>query len=210
MKKFSFKKVAMMGVAAIMAMSTMSISAFAANIPSEKIYAMSQEETRARGFEIIDGDIYGLDGVLLIDMTNGLTPDGYALDENFAVQTPDMYEDISETDIMPLSTEIFNGGKNLNENKDGNQGVNLGDSFTASADETTAYLEYCSGEPTGVNFSIINKTRNTLVEFVFNVQPGKTSKGIGVYNSARPKDKYFAQASGYKSSGYASMIVTLK
>lgn len=200
------KKAIALGLAAVSAMSMTAL----ADTPSAEIYALSQEEANARGFQIIDEDIYSLDGVLLIDMTNGFTPDGYELDADFSVQTPDMHENADAMDIMPMSLDIFDGGITLSKNVDGNQGVILGDSFKGSAGETKAYLTYYSGEPTGVNFGIYNKTRNTVVEYVYNIKPGKTSKGVTVYNSSHPNDSYVAQTSGYQSSGYASLYVELK
>lgn len=210
MKKF--KKIIALGCAAVMAVSAMSISAFAA---SDEIYALSEEETRARGFVIINEDIYDLSGKLIIDMENGFTPDGSTLDENFKVTYPSnttmSIGTVSNFDnfASPLSYNdpIFYGTANVYKNVDGNQGRQYGSDFKMTADEPYVGLAYYSGNVSGLNIAVHNKTRNTLVDWVSNVLPGKISSGIYVYNAARPNDYYKAVVSSEGSSGNATFKI---
>ena len=210
MKKF--KKIIAMGCAAVMAVSAMSMSAFAA---SDEIYALSEEETRARGFVIINEDIYDLNGNLIIDMENGFTPDGSTLDENFKVtyasNTTMSVRTISNFDnfTSPLSFNdpIFSGTADVNMNVDGNQGDQYGPDFKMTAAEPYVHLAYYSGNVSGLNIAVHNKTRNTLVDWVSNVLPGYISAGIYVYNAARPNDYYKAVVSGQGSSGNATFKI---
>lgn len=57
----------------------------------------SDIDTKARGYQLIDGNVCDLKGNLLIEMENGLTKDGLSLDPNFRVY------DAEEEDIKPLT-----------------------------------------------------------------------------------------------------------
>lgn len=130
---------------------------------------MTQKETRTRGFEIVNEDIYDLNGNLLIDMTDDFTPDGYSLDPEFKVS------DISSDtlSVMPHSTTIANGTYSLNLNTTGEQGKPIGTTFKLTSDEHNVYVEYISGSAATVNFGLINIQRNSMVDWVPSVEPGK-------------------------------------
>jgi hypothetical protein len=140
-------------------------------------------------------------------MYDGVTADGYALDPNFTVHDPSTYVQIDEDEISLMTTDIFSGTKYLNKNIDGNQGVQLGSDFKVSSSEPNCRLTYNSGVPTGVNFGVYNVTRGTVVEWVPNVLPGKSSIDVFAYTSSRPNDMYRAMGSAEGSAGNASLRV---
>lgn len=192
------RKIITMGLAAIMAVSAMSISAMATEIdesnPSYEIYSLTQEETRARGFEIIDEDIYDLNGNLLIDMTDGFTPDGYTLDPEFKVSTS------SEADvIMPRSTNIANGTYTLNLNTTGEQRKDIGSTFKLTSDEPDVYVKYVSGSAASVNFGLVNIPRNSMVDWIPSVKPGRS----GYLNGYASSDTWKLVASAQDRAGNA-------
>ncbi len=163
------------------------------------------KDTASRGYQLIDGDVYDLDGNLLIKLYNGFTADGYALDPNFTVYDA---EDLDDRDgITTLAaSDIYDGTKYLYKNTDGNQGVQLGSNFTLTSSKSNVYLGYDSGEPSGVNFAVLNVTRDTVVQWISNIKAEK-SKSISVYNSSRPDDTYSVKASAVDVSGNATLQV---
>lgn len=159
----------------------------------------STDDTTSKGYQLIDGNVCDLSGNVLIEMRNGFTPDGYALDPNFKVSYP-----VKSEAIVPYSataTELYNGTMSLALNTDGNQGKQVGESFKATSEEPDVVCFYRSGQPSGVNFAVVNTTRDTLVTFVPNVQPGEQTDPIPTYNSGRPSDNYRVKASAEGSAG---------
>lgn len=194
MKKF--KKVMAMSCAAIMAVSAMSVSAFAA---SDEIYALSRDETMSRGFIVIDEDIYDLNGNMLIDMNDGFTPDGYTLDPEFRVAVDNSVE---KKNIVPYSTNIASGTFTLNLNTTGNESIQIGRTFELTASEPDVYVQYKSGSAAAVNFGLVNITRNTMVEWVPSVKPGKDDYLHGYASN----DEWKLVASAQNVAGNAKII----
>lgn len=163
------------------------------------------KDTASRGYQLIDGDVYDLDGNLLFKMYNGVTADGYALDPNFAVYAAEDLDDRNEITTLAAS-DIYDGTKYLYKNTDGNQGVQLGSNFTLTSSKPDVYLGYSSGEPSGVNFAVLNVTQDTVVKWISNILAGD-SKSVSVYNSSRPDDTYMVKASAVDVSGNATLEV---
>lgn len=165
-------------------------------------------DTTSRGYQLINGDVYDLNGNLLIKMYDGFTGDGYTLDPNFKVYYPSNdSEAVDKNVVLPMSTDLFNGTKDLPLNTDGNQGTYLCNDFTVSSSEPDVWCKYSSGVPSGVNFAVLNITRNTAVGWVPNLQAGRSDTVDGVYNSARPNDHYAVKASAQGSAGSAKLQV---
>jgi|GEM_PF-1110688 hypothetical protein len=195
LKSIKIKKIISITLAAIMMLSIGCLSTSAEEL----------KDTASRGYQLIDGDVYDLDGNLLIKLYNGVTADGYALDPNFTVYDA---EDLDDRDgITTLAaSDIYDGTKYLYKNTDGNQGVQLGSNFTLTSSKSNVYLGYDSGEPSGVNFAVLNVTRDTVVQWISNIKAEK-SKSISVYNSSRPDDTYSVKASAVDVSGNATLQV---
>jgi len=195
LKSIKIKKIISITLAAIMMLSIGCLSTSAEEL----------KDTASRGYQLIDGDVYDLDGNLLIKLYNGFTADGYALDPNFTVYDA---EDLDDRDgITTLAaSDIYDGTKYLYKNTDGNQGVQLGSNFTLTSSKSNVYLGYDSGEPSGVNFAVLNVTRDTVVQWISNIKAEK-SKSISVYNSSRPDDTYSVKASAVDVSGNATLQV---
>lgn len=194
LKSIKIKKIISITLAAIMMLSIGCLSTSAEEL----------KDTVSRGYQLIDGDVYDLDGNLLIKLYNGVTADGYALDPNFTVYDA---EDLDDRGITTLAaSDIYDGTKYLYKNTDGNQGVQLGSNFTLTSSKSNVYLGYDSGEPSGVNFSVLNVTRDTVVQWISNIKVEK-SKSISVYNSSRPDDTYSVKASAVDVSGNATLQV---
>lgn len=157
-------------------------------------------DTTARGYQLINGDVCDLSGNLLIKMHNGFTADGYTLDPNFRVQYPSA-SDPDESVLRASSSTIFSGTIALKLNTTGEQGKQLGDNFKATSDEPDVFCKYISGNPAGVNFSVFNITRNSLILFVPNVQAGSNTGDIATHNTTRPDDTYRVTASAEGSTG---------
>ncbi len=180
-------------------------------VPLTAVYAQgtNSSDTMARGYQLINGDVYDLHGNLLIKMHDGRTPDGYTLDPNFTVYdaSTDANTQVLTADntVSPDSIVIYSGTKNLNLNVDGNQGVQLGSDFTVSSSQPNVRFTYSSGVPSGVNFAVDNVTRGTTAGWVSNLQPGH-SKSILVYNGS-PSDTYRVKASAQGSAGTATVEV---
>lgn len=210
MKFTRIKKTIAMGLAAMTAVSALAVPVMAADETEQTdVMTMSAEETRSRGFEIINGDVYDLNGKLLIDLTDGMTNDGFSLDPNFRVHSESEYMD-DKNDIMLLSLNnpIFEGTISLNLNTTGDQGKQVGVSQKATASDNICYMRYVSGIPSGVNFSVINNTRGTMVDWFSNVKAGNYVTTT-VYNSSHPNDYYSVYASAEGARGNASLRIYL-
>lgn len=197
----TFKKVMAMGLATMAAISTMSMSAFAydsdENNASYEIYSLTQEETRARGFEIINGDIYDLNGNMLIDMTeDGFTPDGYTLDPAFRVSSSS-HSGVSSVSLY--STTIANATFTLYLNTSGEQSVDIGSTFTLSSEEPDVYVKYNSGTAGAVNFGLVNINRNSVVDWIPSVTAGSEDYLHGYAST----DDWKLIASAQKEAGNA-------
>lgn len=111
----------------------------------------------------------------LIRTLESCSLDGYTLDPNFKVYYPSNdSKAVNENVVSPMSTDLFNGTKDLPLNTNGNQGVYLCSDFTVSASEPDVWCKYSSGIPSGVNFAVLNITRNTAVGWIPNLQPGSS------------------------------------
>jgi hypothetical protein len=164
-------------------------------------------DTTSRGYQLINGDVYDLNGNLLIKMYNGFTADGYALDPSFTVHDASDLDSVDRNEVTTLAaSNIYDGTKYLYKNTNGNQGVQLGSNFTLTSSKPDVSLTYDSGEPSGVNFAVHNVTKDTLIKWISNVKTEKT-KSISVYNSSRPDDTYLVKASAVDVSGNATMQV---
>lgn len=164
-------------------------------------------DTTSRGYQLINGDVYDLNGNLLIKMYNGFTADGYTLDPSFTVYDASDLDSVDRNEVTTLAaSNIYDGTKYLYKNTNGNQGVQLGSNFTLTSSKPDVSLTYDSGEPSGVNFAVHNVTQDTLVKWISNVKTEKT-KSISVYNSSRPDDTYLVKASAVDVSGNATMQV---
>ena len=161
-------------------------------------------DTRSRGYQLIDGDVYDLNGNLLIKMYDGFTADGYTLDPNFTVHYPSDSVSIERDEDIP--DDIYSGTKYLPKNTDGYQGTDLGDSFTLTSSKPDVSFYYVSGNPSSVNFAVLNVTKGTVVDWIPNV-PKKELESVSVYNSSRPDDKYLVKASAVDVSGNARLKV---
>ncbi len=172
------------------------------------VSAENLTDTTARGYKLIDGDVYDLKGNLLIKMYNGFTADGYRLAPNFTVYDGgDIPDSVDQNSSVTLSaSDIYDGTKYLYKNIDGNQGVQLGGNFTVTDSKPNVSLTYYSGEPSGVNFAVHNATQDTVVKWVSNVKVNET-KTISTYNSSRPDDLYLVKASAVNVSGNATLEV---
>jgi hypothetical protein len=195
LKSTKIKKIISITLAAIMMLSIGCLSTSAEEL----------KDTASRGYQLIDGDVYDLDGNLLIKLYNGVTADGYALDPNFTVYDAEDLDDCDGITTLAAS-DIYDGTKYLYKNTDGNQGVQLGSNFTLTSSKSNVYLGYDSGEPSGVNFAVLNVTRDTVIQWISNIKAEK-SKSISVYNSSRPDDTYSVKASAVDVSGNATLQV---
>lgn len=205
MKKF--KKIIALAMAAMAAVSAMSMTALAAEDNSSDILSMSVQETRERGFEVIDGDIYDLNGNLIIDLTDGKTAEGFTLAPEFRVHDASEFVDASSVPmLLSASNPIYNGTKSLDLNTSGEQGKPIGSSFKATSSEPRCYFYYRSGTPTGVNFSVVNTSNDQIVDWISNLQRGKADY-FTVYNSAKPNASYQVYASAEGSAGNATITV---
>lgn len=194
LKSYNFKKIVSLTLAAILVLSIGCLSASA--------YEMN--DTRSRGYQLIDGDVYDLDGNLLIKLYDGRTADGFALDPEFAVyDAKDLERDVISTQA---TYDIYDGTKYLNKNTDGNQGVQVGINFTLTSSKTKVHLGYSSGEPSGVNFAVHNITQDTVAKWISNITAGDYRNPI-IYNSARPDDTYMVKASAVDVSGNATLEI---
>lgn len=171
MKKF--KKIIAMCLTAAMAMSVMCVGAFAAEkeIYSGDVFAMSTEETRARGFLIIDGDVCDLDGNVILDLTNGLTSGGCELDPEFRVAYPQKAENLSVFSAR-ATNYIANGTFSLQLNVTGWEGTLIGNSFSPTVSKPNVYVKYASGNPTSINVGVFNTGRNTVLTWTPEILPG--------------------------------------
>lgn len=195
LKSTKIKKIISITLAAIMMLSIGCLSTSAEEL----------KDMASRGYQLIDGDVYDLDGNLLIKLYNGVTADGYALDPNFTVYDAEDLDDCDGITTLAAS-DIYDGTKYLYKNTDGNQGVQLGSNFTLTSSKSNVYLGYDSGEPSGVNFAVLNVTRDTVIQWISNIKAEK-SKSISVYNSSRPDDTYSVKASAVDVSGNATLQV---
>ena len=207
MKKF--KKVIALGLAAMAAVSAMSVTAMATGDNSSDVLAMSAQETRSRGFEVINGDIYDLNGNLLIDLTDGKMENGFTIDPDFKVHSEAEYVD-DNSSVMPFSINnpIFDGTIGLNLNTTGNEGKQVGSSTKATSSDNICKMKYVSGYPSGVNFCVMNITKGTAVDWYPNVK-ANNSVNCPVYNSSRPNDTYVVYASAEGTAGSAHLLVYL-
>lgn len=73
--------------------------------------------------------------------------------------------------------------------------------FVMTESEPNVVCAYVSGDPSGVNFAIVDENRGTEVEYVPNVQPGDSTGELSVYDRAQSNDKYHVQASAAGSAG---------
>ncbi len=204
------KSVRMMAIAMTLAILLLGMSAatYAAN---EKPATGNQVEVlpaTSGGYQLIDGNVYDLDGNLLIKMHDGFTPDGYTLDPKFTVYDASTQVPEDQTSLPAL--DIFRGTKYLTLITDDNQGVQLGGDFTVSPNEPNVRFTYGSGIPSGVNFELDDVTRGTIVVWASNFLPGKSSPNIPVYNGPNgsdPSDVYRAKASAQGCAGNATVEV---
>ena len=163
---------------------------------------LSTADMKSRGYEIIDGDVYDLHGNLIIEMENGLTKEGLSLDPDFRVY----YDDDSNTAISPASPAkgiVFNGTMHIPLNADDNQSVQAGSNFKGSLNAKKAYLTYNSGTTSGINFAVHSVTNNSVVGWVSNIQPDKTSTGISISSGVT----YKAVVSAQGNAGSATMKI---
>lgn len=178
------------------------------NLPIDN-YASSEEQvnTLDKGYQIIDGDIYDKYGVLLIDMENGLTPEGYTLSPDFEVVYPEDLNNEPEKISKLRITSVFNGTKYLNKNITGNEGVQVGSNFSFSSFERDFYLKYSSGPSNvGLNVSLINVTTGSCVTWFSNMQANTSNTYSGAYNPSRPNDVFKVMGSGQGGSGNFTIV----
>lgn len=182
-----FKKMLTGTLIVVMVLAMGSVGAFA-----------SSTDTVSRGYQMINGNVCDLSGNLLIKMHNGMTLDGYTLSSDFRVSYP---QKMNDQILSARSTDFYSGTMALKLNVDGNQGRQVGPNFVMTESEPNVVCAYVSGDPSGVNFAIVDENRGTEVEYVPNVQPGDSTGELSVYNSAQPNDKYHVQASAAGSAG---------
>lgn len=200
MKKF--KKVMAMGLATMAAVSAMSMSAMAAEIdefnPSYEVYSLSEEETISRGFRIVNEDIYDLNGNLVFDMEDGLTPDGYSLDPAFRISQPKA----ATSTITPRRTTISTGSWPLPLNTDGHQGEQIGDLFKLTASEPDVYVRYETGTAPSINVGLVSTASNAVVDYAQGME-----KNDDVYlNGYSSQNNFKLIASAQDAAGTAKIV----
>ncbi len=190
---------------------------FTVHYPSEDALRKSTEEveveepveqqpidTRSRGYQLIDGDVYDLDGNLLIKMYGIFTIDGYTLDPNFTVHYPSNTVSLDRAEDIP--DDIYSGVKYLSKDTEDHEGTDVGPSFTLTSSKPNVSLYYVSGSPSNVNFAVHNITKNVVVSLIPNV-PKKKLESVSLYNSSRPNDVYLVKASAVDVPGNVRLKV---
>ena len=129
--------------------------------PSSEVYSLSENETADRGFRLVDGDVYSLDGELLIDLTDGITPEGRTLDPEFRV----VYPTYKGVEFDPDSA-VRSGGvhHDRGENPDG---------YYQTSSRTPILYVNCekTEAPTGV--MVINEGKKTAVSVCDSLTDGQ-------------------------------------
>ncbi len=134
------------------------------------IFMMTEEQTRARGFLISEGNICNLNGDVIINMTNGLTATGNELAPMFSVSYPkncntpfygkdDMPHIIEGAFPIPLQSE--------------NSYNKVGAEYTPIAGYPDLYIEYSSGFPQSINVGVVNKVTNQIEAWCSDIAPGE-------------------------------------
>lgn len=182
-----FKKMLTGTLIVVMVLAMGSVGAFA-----------SSTDTVSRGYQMINGNVCDLSGNLLLPVKNGMVLGGYTLSPDFRVYYP---QKTSNQAPALRSTSIYSGTKALALNVDGKQGRAVGLPFVMTESAPNVVCTYVSGDPTGVNFAIVDADHDTAVAFVPNVQPGDNTGALPVYNSAQSGDRYQVQASAAGSAG---------
>lgn len=172
--------------------------------PEEEPVEEQPIDTRSRGYQLIDGDVYDLNGNLLFKMYDGFTADGYTLDPDFTVHYPSNTVSVDNDEDIP--DDIYSGNIYLPKNIDGYQGTDVGSSFKLTSSNPNVSLYYVSGSPSGVNFAVHNLSKGSVVDWIPGV-PKKDLESVSVYNSSRPNDVYLVRASAVDVSGYARLKV---
>ena len=179
-------------------------------VPLTAVYAQdtSSPDTRARGYQLINGDVYDLHGNLLIKMHNGYTPDGYTLDPNFTVFDPSIDAPSNATTVSPETTiTIYDGSPTLNKNVTGNEGIQLDGEFTVSSSVPNVRGIYQGGVPSAINIAIDNITRGTQAAYFPSIKPGTSNAQYKLIYNGSPTDKYIIKASAVDVAGRAHVTV---
>lgn len=177
-----FKKVIGMLFATVAAL-TMSVAVFASSADNSGLLdlSLSQEEAASRGFQIIDGNIYELDGTLLFVLDEyGFTQYGFRLDERFALgnQVPS-----SNAPEPRNGISFVTGTHHANLNVNGTQGRAVGQRNALTSALPNITVTYSSGTPTGLNVSVRNVNNGNSVGWVSNVAPGNDAVFNAVFNN---------------------------
>lgn len=169
----------------------------------ENIYNI---DTLSRGYQIVNEVVYDKYGNILFELTDGLTPDGFALSKDFEVIYPEDMSNEPEKPSRLRRTDIFNSTIYLNKNVNGTEGKQIGSDFKFTSLEKNFYVKYSSGTPSGINVSLNNVTTGSCLKWFSNIQPSKSDTYTGAYNSSRPNDTYRIIASGQGGSGNATIL----
>jgi hypothetical protein len=175
----------------------------------EGINSLDSEYTLARGYQMINGNVHDKYGNVVIEMKDGLTPDGYTLSSNFSIVYGEAMDD-NETSISSRTTDVFSGTKAIAQNVTGTEGTKLGSDFSFTSSEPNFFAKYSSGTISGVNFGLNNVTTSESVAWFSNIGVGEINTYYGAYNSLRPNDTFEVKASGQGGSGNVTVLVQKK
>lgn len=147
---------------------------------------------------MIDGNVCDLSGNLLIKMHDGMTPDGNTLSPDFRVYYP---QKLGSQANSAESANVFSGTTALQLKADGIPGKKLGVDFKVSADRPDLIFSYRSGDPAGIDFTVVDMNHNAAIVYVSDVLPMEGSEAIPLYDGDHPDETYQVLASAAGSAG---------